>query len=112
MNTLTRYFATLRDWKHLPAYKAETRVDSIVGFALPQILEHARGLKVATVIPELPLRIGSVQPQHAEARFANKSYKVDFFVVTECGRNILIEFKTDSGSRRDGQDGYLELIRK
>lgn len=107
MSSIADYFATLRDWKKLPAYKAETRVDSIVGFALPQVLKHARGLEVATVIPELPLRIGSVQPKHAAAVFANKSYKVDFFVVTECGRNILIEFKTDSGSRREKQDDYL-----
>jgi len=107
MGTISDYFATLRDWKRLPAYKAETRVDSIVGFALPQVLLHARDLGVAAVVPELPLRIGSVQPQYADAKFANKSYKVDFFVVTECGQNLLIEFKTDSASRRAGQDDYL-----
>ena len=76
MSTISDYFATLRDWKRLPAYKAETRVDSIVGFALPQVLSYARDLSVAVVVPELPLRIGSVQPEHAEAKFANKSFKV------------------------------------
>ncbi len=86
----------------------EPRVDSIVGFALPQILSHVRGLEVATVIPELPLRIGSVQPDHEGKDYSNKSYKVDFFVVTKCGTNLLVEFKTDSGSRRDKQDKYLE----
>lgn len=107
MSAIAEYFATLRDWKRLPAYKAETRVDSIVGFALPQALSHARDLEVVAVIPELPLRIGSVQPQHEGKKFANRSYKVDFFVVTECRKNLLIEFKTDSGSRRVGQDDYL-----
>lgn len=108
MSTISDYFATLRDWKHLPAYKAETRVDSIVGFALPQILSHALDFTVAVVIPELPLRIGSVQPENASAKFANKSFKVDFFVVTECGKNLLIEFKTDSNSRKQSQDIYLK----
>ncbi|MDM8517436.1 hypothetical protein QUF76_14655 [Desulfobacterales bacterium HSG16] len=108
MSTITDYFATLRDWKLLLAYKAETRVDSIVGFALPQVFSHVRDLDVSAVIPELPLRIGSVQPKHADAKFANKSYKVDFFVVTKCGKNLLVEFKTNSASRRDGQDGYLK----
>ena len=108
MSTIAKYFETLRDWKKLPAYKAETRVDSIVGFALPQVFAHARDLEVVSVIPELPLRIGSVRPQHEGKRFANRSYKVDFFVVTACGKNYLVEFKTDSRSRRENQDDYLQ----
>jgi hypothetical protein len=108
LSSITAYFQTLLDWKKLPAYRMEPRVDSIVGFALPQILNQARNLEVATVIPELPLRIGSVQPDHEGKEYSNKSYKVDFFVVTKCGKSFLIEFKTDSGSRRDKQDRYLE----
>jgi hypothetical protein len=37
---------------------------------------------------------------------------VDFFVVTKCGQSFLIEFKTDSGSRREGQDEYLRAARE
>ena len=108
MTTISDYFATLQDWKRLPAYRAETRIDSIVGFALPQVLLHARGLTVKAVVPELPLRFGSIRPPlNAKRKVANLSFKVDFFVVTECGKNLLIEFKTDSASRRDGQDAYL-----
>ena len=36
------YFKTLEGWKRLPAYKLETRIDSIVGFALPKIIKDNR----------------------------------------------------------------------
>jgi hypothetical protein len=111
MSSIQSYFSVLRDWKRLPAYRAEPRVDSIVGFALPEILLHNRGERVALVIPELPLRIGSVQPQHEGKSYSNKSYKVDFFVMTQDGKNYLVEFKTDSGSRREKQDDYLEAAK-
>lgn len=111
VSSVQSYFSTLRDWKQLPAYRAEPRVDSIVGFALPEILLHIRNERVTLVIPELPLRIGSVQPQHEGKSFSNKSYKVDFFVMTEGGKNYLVEFKTDSGSRREKQDDYLVAAR-
>ena len=111
MSSVQSYFSLLRDWKRLPAYRAEPRVDSIVGFALPEILLHNRNERVTLVIPELPLRIGSVQPLHEGKSFSNKSYKVDFFVMTEGGKNYLVEFKTDSGSRREKQDDYLEAAR-
>ncbi|MFH2053349.1 MAG: hypothetical protein ABIK96_12870 [bacterium] len=111
MSSVQNYFALLRDWKQLPAYRAEPRVDSIIGFALPEILLHDRDERVTFVIPELPLRIGSVQPEHEGKSFSNKSYKVDFFVMTEGGKNYLVEFKTDSGSRREKQDEYLEAAR-
>lgn len=111
VSTTSEYFKTLRDWKQLPAYRTEPRVDSIVGFALPKIFQHAKALEVATVIPELPLRIGTVIPKHKDAKFANKSYKVDFFVVTTSGKNFLVEFKTDSGSRRKKQDKYLKAAK-
>jgi hypothetical protein len=111
VSSVQSYFSVLRDWKRLPAYRAEPRVDSIVGFALPEILLHNRNERVTLVIPELPLRIGSVQPQHEGKSFSNKSYKVDFFVMTESGKNYLVEFKTDSGSRREKQDDYLHAAR-
>ncbi len=112
MKTVSKYFETLRDWKKLPAYKAEPRVDSIVGFALPQILKHALNLDVKVVIPELPLRVGTIYRKHEGTNYSNKSYKVDFFALTTSNENYLIEFKTDSGSRREGQDKYLEASKE
>jgi len=93
----------LDDWKKLPAYKAEPRVDFIVAGALPEILQRRYGCKVNIIIPELPIRIGSIY----ENIQIDKSYKVDFYVNLENEKHLFIEFKTDSNSRRIKQDKYL-----
>lgn len=102
----------LEDWKKLPAYKLETRIDSMVGFALPHILESSLDLHSDLIIPELPIRLGTIHRKYANKPFADRSYKVDFYVRTKCGQNLFIEFKSDSGSRRVKQDDYLILSRK
>ncbi len=94
----------LLDWKKLPAYRAEPRVDFIVAGALPEILRERYNEEIKLIIPELPIRIGSIYPKIN----INKSYKVDFYVLLNNGKNIFIEFKTDSNSIRTEQDKYLE----
>lgn len=113
------YFKTLEDWKRLPAYKLETRIDSIVGFALPDIIKNVKGYSVKEVIPELPLRIGTLLCEEREKfdkdkwkKIANKSNKVDFYVLTECHKNLFIEFKSDIRSLNDGQNRYLEKAKE
>ena len=93
----------LNDWKKLPAYKAEPRVDFIVAGALPEILKNKYNFNIKAIIPELPIRIGSIYKDLD----IDKSYKVDFYIYLENGKHIFIEFKTDSGSRRLKQDKYL-----
>ena len=100
------YFATLKDWKRLPAYKAEPRIDSMVGHFLPRILADLVGIQVVTLIPELPLRKGTLRPEFEGTVHAERSWKVDFLAVGR-DRCWLVEFKTDSGSRREEQDDYL-----
>lgn len=102
------YFAMLEDWKRLPAYRAEPRIDSLIGFYLPDMVADFCGEKIVGIIPELPIRLGTVKPHLNEASYADKSYKVDFYLLGASGKNFLIEFKTDSGSRRDKQDTYLD----
>ena len=94
---------SLLDWKKLPAYRAEPRVDFIVAGALPEIIKLKYKSEVKLIIPELPIRIGTIYSKLK----TNKSYKVDFYVLLKNGKNIFIEFKTDSSSRRDQQDKYL-----
>lgn len=101
------YFEMLKDWKLLPAYKAEPRIDCLIGHYLPQILSELKGIKVNGIIPELPIRLGTIKPAHEGTNYADRSYKVDFFVIGNNGINYLVEFKTDSNSRRDAQDLYL-----
>lgn len=105
------YFEMLADWKKLPAYKAEPRIDSLVGFFLPQFIEEYLKIKVVGTIPELPIRLATVKPKHEGTNYADRSYKVDFLIIGNNGKNYLVEFKSDSGSRRDGQDIYLEEAR-
>jgi hypothetical protein len=102
------YFEMMADWKRLPAYKAEPRIDSLVGFFLPQFIAEYLGIEVVGIIPELPIRLATVKPKHEGTNYADRSYKVDFLIVATNGKNYLVEFKTDSGSRRDAQDMYLE----
>lgn len=101
------YFARMKDWKRLPAYRAEPRIDSLVGHFLPRLLPDLLGLEVRALIPELPLRKGTLRPEFVGTVHAERSWKVDFLAVGT-DRNWLIEFKTASGSRRDQQDAYLE----
>lgn len=103
---INSYFDTLEDWKCLPAYKLEVRIDSIVGFALSNVIKDVMGYSVTTIIPELPLRVGTIYPNHEGKN--DRSYKVDFYVLTECHKNLFIEFKFDSKSRNDKQNDYLK----
>lgn len=102
------YFAMMEDWKQLPAYRAEPRIDSFIGFYLPDMLADFCGEKMTGIIPELPIRLGTVKPHLNEESYADKSYKVDFYLLGESGLHYFVEFKTDSGSRRDAQDTYLD----
>jgi hypothetical protein len=75
---------------------------------VPQFIEAYLKIKVAGTIPELPIRLATVKPKHEGTNYADRSYKVDFLIIANNGKNYLVEFKSDSGSRRDKQDIYLE----
>jgi hypothetical protein len=98
------YFEMMRDWKKLPAYRAEPRIDSIVGFYLPEIATEYLNDQIVGIIPELPLRLATLDSEIK----GDKSYKVDFYLLGLSGKHYLVEFKTDPTSRRDKQDDYLK----
>ena len=97
----------LIDWKKLPAYRAEPRIDSLIGFYLRQILENYLNVNIIGIIPELPIRLGTISTKLDKKKYADRSYKVDFFAIGSNGLSYLIEFKTDSKSKREKQDDYL-----
>lgn len=103
-----KYFEMMIDWKKLPAYRAEPRIDSFIGFFLPEIASEFLKDEIVGVIPELPIRLGTVHQKHENTNYANKSYKVDFYLLGKSGINYFVEFKTDSKSRRPEQDDYLK----
>ena len=101
-------FQRLDRWRHLPAYRLEPRVDVLLSLYLHGILEERTGLALAeTVLPELPLRLGTLWGE--DTRGANQSVKVDFALFAR-DRSVayLVEVKTDQASRREAQDAYLE----
>jgi len=103
----TRYFEMMIDWKKLPAYRTEPRMDSFIGFYLTDFAADYFGDQILGIIPEFPIRLGTVNKKHENTNYADRSYKVDFYLHGESGINYFVEFKTDSKSRRDKQDHYL-----
>lgn len=106
-----QYFAMMTDWKKLPAYKAEPRIDSIIGYYLKDILSDLLKVSIVDIIPELPIRLGTVYSDK-NIDHPNRSFKVDFYAVDTDGMNYLVEFKTDNKSRCDKQDKYLDRAKK
>jgi hypothetical protein len=103
----SEYFNMMIDWKKLPAYKVEPRIDSLVGHYLKDLLSEYLENEIIAIIPEFPIRLATVKPQHELTKYAERSYKVDFYAIDSNGKNYMVEFKTDSESRRVTQDDYL-----
>jgi hypothetical protein len=104
---LQSYFRRLDRWRHLPAYRLEPRVDALLSLYLRGILEERTGQALdETILPELPLRLGTLWGGDTER--PNLAYHVDFALFAR-DRSIvyLVEVKTDLGSRREEQDDYL-----
>jgi len=96
-------------WRNLPAYQLERRADVFFSIYLPEILSHKFGVKIEGVIPEFPIRVGTI---HQDIDI-NKSFKVDYLAKANDSKTIiLVELKTDEGSRRDKQDWYLERAKQ
>jgi hypothetical protein len=102
-------FDNLDVWRNLPAYQLERRADIFFSIYLPEILSHKFGVKIEGVIPEFPIRVGTI---HHDIDI-NKSFKVDYLAKANDNKTIIfVELKTDEGSRRDKQDWYLERAKQ
>lgn len=105
---IDQYFEMLEDWKLLPSYKLEVRIDSLVGFVLPKVLDDIMDIETKVVIPELPLRKGTLYEKYEDTKQQNLSFKIDFYVRTRDGQNLFLEFKSDTKSIREDQEDYLQ----
>jgi hypothetical protein len=103
-----KYFDFLIDCKKLPAYRLEPRIDSFIGYYLSDIIGHYKKTKVIGIIPEFPIRKKSI----GHKDLGERSYKVDFLLITKKGPNFLVEVKSDSKYRRPDQDKYLRDAKK
>jgi hypothetical protein len=101
---INKLFSHLDKWRHFPAYQLERRADIFFSIYLPDFLKSEKGYDVESMIPEFPIRIGTINSQID----INKSYKVDYLIKPRNHNRVLfIELKTDSLSRRTKQDDYL-----
>ncbi len=107
--TINDIFDNLDSWRNLPAYQLERRADIFFSIYLPAILSQKFGVEIEGLIPEFPIRVGTI---HQKVDI-NKSFKVDYLAKVNDSRTIMfVELKTDDGSRRDKQDWYLERAKK
>ena len=110
MNDLIQQlFANLDAWRHFPAYQLERRADIFFSLYLADYLKSAFRYDVQAIIPEFPLRVGTLKKGSEKL---NKSYKADYLCILKTPRKVLlIELKTDPESRRGPQDTYLQEAR-
>jgi hypothetical protein len=99
---INELFDLLDKWREYPNYQLERRADIFFAVHLAGLLKSVLGVNVIDIIPELPIRIGTIDPGNA----INKSYKVDYAVFTDDRKVMLVELKTDDGSTRDSQYRY------
>ncbi|MYG81246.1 MAG: hypothetical protein F4187_05505 [Gemmatimonadetes bacterium] len=113
MSAISEVLRQLDEWRHLPAYQLERRVDIFFGMFLPKVIERTFDIRVDEVIPEFPLHKGMLNI--SEAREDNQSVNVDFAVVGHQGKKkrvLLIELKTDIGSLNPDQLENMEKARR
>ncbi len=98
MEEISQVLRQLDEWRHLPAYQLERRVDVLFGMFLPTVIGSVYGVSPDScqVIPEFPLHKGKL-----EKSTNNQSVNVDFAVFFEQRAEkhlCLVELKTDQQS--------------
>lgn len=109
---IDKLFTQLDEWRHLPAYQLERRADIFFAIYMQEIIKGKFKEDIEFLIPEFPVRLGSVDTGIKPANH-NLSFKIDYLAVSnKANRIFLIELKTDTGSRRPKQDEYLESAKR
>ncbi|MCP4359134.1 MAG: hypothetical protein GY796_14055 [Chloroflexi bacterium] len=108
MNQINELFSKMDKWRHLPTYQLEKRADIFFSIYLGDILSNRFNVEIDHVLPEFPVRIGTINPQ---VNTNNRSFKIDYLAkVKNSNTVIFVELKTDDRSRRRKQDWYLQRV--
>jgi len=102
---INKLFDRLDDWRRLPSYQLEKRVDIFFAIYLPLIFKEHFNETVIDIIPEFPIRVGTFNDDNN----LNLSFKADYALFTESKKVYLVELKTDNGSTREKQNEYYNL---
>ena len=100
-DALQAVLSQLDQWRHLPKYRLEQHVDVLFGMTLPKVLSSRFGIPVddLQVIPEFPIRYGTLASRHQGKATDDQSFNVDFSVWSKSRERVfLVELKTDAGS--------------
>lgn len=110
--TINGLFALLDEWRHLPAYRLEPRVDPFFALFLRDVMATHFNVEIhPTIIPEMPFRRGTLWSESADS--PNKSVKVDYAVFTKDRSKVyLVELKTDRDYLNNDHEDYLLLAKK
>jgi hypothetical protein len=107
--TIHQLFANLDSWRHLPSYQQDGRANVFFSIYLPEYLKKRRGYDVQMVIPDFPIRVGTVRPLTDN----NRSFRIDYLVkVCNPSMVILFKLKMDMRSKRSEQDWYFAEAKK
>ena len=114
MSAIYGVLRQLDEWRHLPAYQLERRVDIFFGMFLPKVIEKEFCMQVDEVIPEFPMHKALLEcpancPSNAKS---HHTVKVDFAVFgrrKEKRQILLVELKTEMESLNKDQ---LENMKK
>ena len=110
VNTIAEVFRKLDEWRDLPAYQLERRVDIFFGLLLPEFMRSKFCVTDPTVIPEFPLNKSIIGATNND-----QSVKVDYAVFGKRdGANcvFLVELKTDIKSIDERQLTYMKCAER
>lgn len=121
--TVARIFDLMDTCRHLPGYRLEGRLAPFFELFLLDVLGECLDIELhPIVIPEFPLRIGTLyskkelsekQSKDGRAPRENQSYNVDYVAFSMDRRTaFLVELKTDMSSIVAGQEKYLRGARE
>ena len=99
-NEIKKIFSLLNDWRKLPNYQLERRIDIFFGLFLEEILEllPLEKSQETLIIPEFPINKRLLNKQNTYHR----SIKVDYFIKSN-DKIFLLELKTANNSILENQ---------
>lgn len=105
---INELFDLMDKWRYFPAYQLERRSDIFFAIYLKTLISEQYKFQIDTIIPEFPVRVGTVYQNES-----NESFKMDYVAVCqEMKKVFLVELKTDVSSVRENQIKYFKRAQK
>lgn len=76
---IDQVFSLLDKWRNFPGYQLERRADIFFALYLKEILDYKFDYAADLIIPEFPVRRGSI---YNDGKSDNKSVKIDYITFS------------------------------